>query len=154
MRLRRCSGVTLIETIVFLVIVSIALGVLVRVYTYAVVNSVDPLVRTRALGLAQAQLDEIMSRKFDENTPTGGVPACDSTLGVACAGISADSDYDDVGDYNGYVNSSYANHTLTVSVSAAGADLGLPAAQARLVSVNATVSGGDSLTLSAYKTNF
>lgn len=154
MRLRRCSGVTLIETIVFLVIVSIALGVLVRVYTYAVVNSVDPLVRTRALVLAQAQLDEIMSRKFDENTPTGGVPACDSTLGVACAGISSDTDYDDVGDYDGYVNSSYANHTLTVSVTVAGADLGLPAAQARLVSVSATVSGGDSLTLSAYKTNF
>lgn len=154
MRLHRCSGVTLIETIVFLVIVGVALGALIRVYTFAVVNSVDPIAQTRALELAQAQLDQILSRKFDENTPTGGVPACDSTSGIACLGISPEAGFDDVGDYHGFTNNSDPNHTLTVTVTAAGGDLGIPAAQARLISVSATVLGGDSLTLSVYKTNF
>lgn len=147
-------GVTLVETIVFLVIISVAMVALIKVYTYAIVNSVDPVVRTRALELAQAQLDEVLARKFDENTPTGGVPACDSTSGPVCAGIVADAGFDDVGDYNGFVNNSDPNHTITVTVVAAGGEIGIPAAQARRVTVTATVPGGDSLVLSAYKTNF
>ncbi len=151
---RKQSGVTLVETIFFIIIVSIALAALVRVYTNAIVNSVDPIARTRAIALAQAQMDEILARKFDENTPTGGVPACDSTDGVACLGIVGDGDYDDVGDYDGFVNNSDPNHTLTVSVVAAGGEIGLPGSQARRVTVTATVPGGSSLTISAYKTNF
>ncbi len=154
MRLRFARGVTLIETIIFLVVVSIALVALVKVYTYAVVNSVDPVVRTRALELAQAQLDEILSRKFDENTPSGGVPACDTTGEPACAGIAPDGDFDDVGDFHGNPTISDPNHTVTVSVTNAGADLGLPAAQARRISVTVSVTASDSLTLSVYKTNF
>ncbi len=148
----RSSGVTLIETIVFLVVVSIALVALVRVYTFAVSNSVDPVVRTRALELAQAQLDEILARKFDEATPTGGVPACNTLTGPLCIGITPDADYDDVGDYHGFVNSSDPYHTLTVSVTET--TVGTPPAQARLISVTSTIPGGDSLVLSVYKTNF
>ena len=147
-------GVTLIETIVFIVVVSIALVALVKVFSASVINSVDPVVRVRALELAQAQLDEILARKFDENTPTGGVPACDSASGVACAGIVADADYDDVGDFNNYTNNSYPNYSITVDVNNAGADLGLSVTQARLISVHVGMPGGDSLTLSSYKVNF
>lgn len=154
MRLNDSRGVTLIETIVFMVVISIALAALVQVYTYAVVNSVDPVVRTRALELAQAQMDEILARKFDENTPSGGVPACNSSGAPACAGITPDSDYDDVGDFNGSPTISDPNHTLSVSVVDAGADIGLPAAQARLITVTVSVTASDSLTLSVYKTNF
>jgi len=149
-----CRGVTLIETIVFLTIVGVALAALVRVYTHAVVNSVDPVARTHALELAQAQLDEVLARKFDENTPTGGVPACDSALGPTCLGIVADTDFDDIGDYNGFVNNADPNHTLTVVVVSAGTEIGLPAAQARRITVTATVPGASDLILSVYKTNF
>ncbi len=154
MQRTHCRGVTLVETLVFLVIVSIALAALVRVYTHAVANSVDPVARTRALELAQAQLDAILARKFDENTPTGGVPACDTALGATCLGIVADADFDDIGDYNGFVNTSDPDHTLTVSVAAAGGELGIAAAQARRITVTATVPGAGDLILSVYKTNF
>ncbi len=147
-------GVTLIETIVFLTVISLSLVALVNVYTNAIVNSVDPAVRIRALELAQAQLDEVLARKFDENTPAGGVPACGSTLGPLCAGIIPDTDLDDVGDFNGFVNNTDPNHTLTVAVVEAGTEIGLAAGQARRISVTATVIGGDTLTLSVYKTNF
>ncbi|WGO97421.1 prepilin-type N-terminal cleavage/methylation domain-containing protein [Saccharophagus degradans] len=148
------SGVTLIETVVFLVVVSIALVALIRVYTQAVVSSVDPVVQIRALEKAQAQMDEILARKFDENTPTGGVPACDSSTGVACAGISPDADYDDVGDYNGFVDASETNYTVSVSVVNAGSELGLANTRARRITVTALMPGGNSVVLSAYKVNF
>lgn len=150
------SGVTLIETIIFMVVVSIALVTLVKVYSNAVNNSVDPVVRIRALELAQSQLDEILSRKFDENTPTGGIPACDSTAGVACLGIVADSDYDDVGDFNGFTDNSQAGHTVSVSVVEAGAELSssMNNRHARRVTVTVSVPDGSPIRLSAYKVNF
>lgn len=154
MKSARQNGVTLIETMTFLVVVGIALGALVKVYTHAIANSVDPVVRTRALELAQAQLDEILARKFDENTPAGGVPACGSSTGFACLGIASDADFDDVGDYNGWINNSDPNHTLSVSVENAGTEIGLPNTQARRITVTATVPGAGALTLSVYKTNF
>ena len=147
-------GVTLIETIVFIVVISIALVALVRVYEQSVINSVDPLLRVRALELAQAQMDEVLSRKFDENTPTGGIPACDTAAGIACAGIVADAGLDDVGDYNANPTLGAAPYTVTVSVVPAGAELGIANTQARRVTVNVTMPGGDSVILTSYRTNF
>ncbi len=154
MRIRRYQGVTLIETMVFIVVISIALVALVKVFNYSLVSSVDPIVKVRALELAQAQLDEVLARKFDENTPTGGVPACDSPTGTACLGIVPDADFDDVGDFDGFSDSSYSGYNINVSVSQAGADLGLAANQARLIVVNVSMPGGDSLSLSSYRVNF
>ena len=34
----------------------------------------DPVIRARGVALAQALMDEIMNKKFDENTPMGGGP--------------------------------------------------------------------------------
>lgn len=148
------GGFTLMEVIVFIVVVAIAMGALLAVFNDSVVNSVDPAVRIKALEKAQATLDEILARKFDENTPTGGVPACDSLTGLPCNGISPDGDFDDVGDYHGYADNSDVRFPLSVSVTQAGGDLGLAAARARRITVNVTMPGGGTLTLSAYKVNF
>lgn len=159
-RTKRCEGVTLIELLVFIVVMAIALAAVVGVYSQAVRGSNDPLIRLRALELGQAQLDEILARKFDENTPNGGVPACDSTGGPVCAGIVADSDYDDVGDYNGFVDNSHSGYSIQVSVVEAGDDLGLIASRARLITVTvsapalSTSPSGSSINLSAYRVNF
>ena len=147
-------GVSLIETVVFLAVISLALVALLNVYTFAVSNSVDPSLRARALAVAQAKLDEILARKFDENTPTGGIPACDSPGGQACLGIAPDADFDDVGDFDGQVDTGDPVHTLVVSVVDAGDEVGVPTTQARRITVTATVSGADSLVVSVYKTNF
>lgn len=158
----RVRGATLIELVFFLVIIGIALAATIAVFSQSIRSSNDPLIQARALELAQAQLDDVLARKFDENTPSGGVPACDSNNAgaVACLGISPDADFDDVGDFNGYTDNSHTGYQIDVTVTAAGTDLGLAAAQARLITVvvstpgtSASPSGGD-LTLSAYKVNF
>lgn len=147
-------GVTLIETVVFITMVSIALAGLALAFNHSVVNSVDPVSRIKALEKAQGTLDSILSRRFDENSPTGGVPACGSTAGEACLGISPDADYDDVGDFNGYVDNTDAQYPVSVTVINAGGDLGLNAVDARLITVSVATPNGNSLSLSAYKVNF
>ena len=151
------AGVTLVELVVFIIVVSIALGTLMSAYNYSMVNSVDPLIRVRALECAQAKLDEITARKFDENTPTGGVPACGSAEAgaIACLGIVADADFDDVGDYNGQ-NFVDGDCNVSVSVVGEGSDLGLAddANVVRLITVTSTMPGGNTVVLSAYHTNF
>ncbi len=153
---RRQMGASLVELIAFIVVIAVALVALVSAFTNNLANSVDPLVQTRALECAQAKLDEILARRFDENSPTGGFPPCDSgeAGAPACAGIVADSDFDDVGDFHNQSDSSNSACTINTSVVNAGADLGIAPIQARRIEVNVISPGGGRATLSAYKTNF
>lgn len=148
------GGVSLIELVVFIVVVSIGLTTLLLVFNQSIGQSVDPAVRIKALEKGQALMEEILARKFDENTPTGGVPACDSSEGEPCAGILSDTGFDDVGDYDGYSDASDSGFIITAAVSIAGSDLGLPAAQARLIQITITMPGDQAVVLSAYKVNF
>lgn len=145
----RCKGVTLIELIVFIVVMSIALIAIVAVFQNAIINSVDPVKRIRMLELAQSQLDRVLALRYDENTPSGGVPACGSVSGVACDNAT-ELDLDDVDDYNGVNDTPAPGYNRSVSVAVTSLD-GTPAKQ---VSVTVTTSDGDSLTLSSYRVNF
>lgn len=157
--IKNIRGVTLIELIVFLVVVSIALVAVLKVFNFGAMNSIDPIMRTKAIELAQARLDDILSRKFDENTPTGGVPACNSTGGASCLGITVDSDFDDIGDYQFAAAVTQSEFVITSRVVNAGSDLGLSNDEARLVTVNVSIpvlhsANNASITLSAYKVNY
>lgn len=151
------AGFTLLELIVATVVLSLALVALIGVFNQSVINSVDPVVQIRALECAQSKMDEILARKFDENTPSGGVPACGSadSGAAACGGISVDAGLDDVGDYNGHTDNSLDQCQISVVVSNAGTELGLSSdAQARRITVSVNSTGGGSAVLSAYRTNF
>jgi MSHA pilin protein MshD len=148
------TGFTLLELLVFIVVVSIALGALLGVFNQTVIRSVDPAVKIKALEKGQAMLDEILARPFAENSPVGGMDACDETDQDPCAGIEADSDLDDVGDFNGYTDTAESEFPVRVEVTDAGADLGLPMTYARRIIVTVGMPGGDELVLSAYKVNF
>ena len=150
------SGVTLLEMVVFIVVLSIGLTAMVTVMNNHLSNSIDPIANTRALECAQTKLDEISARKFDENSPTGGVPACGSAEpgAVSCLGINPDTDFDDVGDYSGQVDNSDSNCSVTVTVVDGGGDLGISANQARRITVDVISPGGGRSTLTTYRTNF
>jgi MSHA pilin protein MshD len=156
------NGATLLELIVFLVIVGVSLVAFLNIFTSSQTVAVDPLIRVRGLELAQAQMDDILSRKFDENTPVGGVPACNSSGGPACLGISPESGYDDVGDFHNFSDTTRSpGYTINVSVTEAGLELGLASNdQARLIQVSVQTPGtsraaaADVVSLSAYKVNF
>jgi len=141
------GGVSLIELVVFIVVVSIALLALLNAYQSATRANVDPLVRVRALEAAQSTLDEILALKYDAMTPTGGIPACGSTgVGAQACNNSADGDMNDVDDYNGYSDVPYTGYSRQVTVVANS--------NVKLITVTVTMPGGSSLTLAAERANF
>jgi MSHA pilin protein MshD len=152
--LSRSCGFTLVELMFFLVVVAIGLGGLLKVFNDAVLHSVDPILRVKAVEKTQALLDEILARKFDENTPTGGYPPCNSAGAAVCAGISVDSGYDDVGDYNGYSDSTDTGLVTSVAVVNAGTEVGVTNTNARRITITTVMSDGSKVVLSAYKLNY
>ena len=61
---RRQRGLTMIELIMFIVIVAIALAGIIAVMRLASANSADPLRRKQALMIAEALLEEVRSAGF------------------------------------------------------------------------------------------
>ena len=55
-------GVTLIELIIFIVVVSIAVVGLLQIFARTTASSADPQLRKQALAIAEAMLDEIEGR--------------------------------------------------------------------------------------------
>ncbi len=68
----RQNGFTLIETVIFILVLAIGLVGIVNLTTTATKESGTPLVRERTLAIAHAYMDEIISKRWDENTPLGG----------------------------------------------------------------------------------
>ncbi|MFK5915315.1 MAG: prepilin-type N-terminal cleavage/methylation domain-containing protein [Woeseiaceae bacterium] len=115
------KGISLIELVIFIVILSVALTGITLIYINTTRYSADPLVRIRTVELAQSTLEEILLRAYDESTPVGGgcvkypvqggtlcIPptyasqpnAFNETALTAETGETNRSLFDDVDDYN------------------------------------------------------
>lgn len=66
------SGISLIELVIFIVILSIALTGITLIYINTTRYSADPMVRIRSIELAQSTLEEILLKAYDDNTKVGG----------------------------------------------------------------------------------
>lgn len=102
------AGITLVELVVTIVILSIALLGIVATLNLGVSQSSNTLFELRATALAQSYLDEILSKKFDERSRNNGIPPCvgpgsgrNCTTVIGVNGSeSARTSFDDVDDYN------------------------------------------------------
>lgn len=98
MRLRRLHrdqrGITLIDLILVIVVVSLAIPPMVALLIQGTRQSTFGVTMTRANGLGSTLLEEIRSKRWDEN---GG--AASTTLGPETGETRAT--YDDVDDFNG-----------------------------------------------------
>lgn len=110
---RRQRGITLIELVITIVVLSIALTAITLTLSEGISRSSDTLLELRAVALAQAYLDEVVGKRFDENSANTGVPPCRApgTAGVPLDGICTAPGalgaeealrrrYDDVDDYD------------------------------------------------------
>jgi len=148
-------GVSLIELIVFIIVVGIASSALFATYNYSLVHNTDPIIQVRALELAQARLDEVLALKYDENTPTGGVPACGSTgVGAMACTNMPDGNRNDVDDFNNVSDTPYSTtvrgviyeYVRNVTVATNG--------NIKLITVTVSAPRNFSVTLAAEKANF
>ena len=97
-------GFSLVEIIITIVIIGVALTAAVAGWGNIARHSSDVMWQTRVSYLGQAYLEEILSRRYDEQTPLGGSPACivctdQSSFGAESGETRAT--YDDVDDYHG-----------------------------------------------------
>jgi MSHA pilin protein MshD len=125
-RHRRQHGITLIELIMFIVIVSVALVGVLSVLNVTTRSSADPMIRKQMLAIAEAVLEEVQSQPFtycdpdDRSVATATSAVLDATAtnplqcwdavevagtetvsGNTDARLSATFPFDNVSDYNG-----------------------------------------------------
>lgn len=106
---RNDDGFTLIEILMIVVVVSIALPTLFLMLGQSVSQRVRAELETDATQVAQAMMEEIKSKKWDENSPIPAgmytaIPAPEAgETHPLCNGLPVPVNfYDDVDDYNGY----------------------------------------------------
>jgi MSHA pilin protein MshD len=106
------SGFTLIELIVFIVIVSVALVGVMTVLNVTSRSSADPMVKKQVLAAAEAILEEVQLQPFtfcspdDPNAATAtaatAVAGCTTAVqGLGPGGTARIANTDNVGDYSG-----------------------------------------------------
>ncbi len=96
---------TLIEVVVSIIVLGIALTALTALFFANPGRTLDPLMQARSSEFAQGLMEEILAKRFDENTPVGGLPPCGTVNGLACStSMGSDGEsrdlYDDVDDYS------------------------------------------------------
>lgn len=102
-RFVRMFGFTLIELMVSIVVSAISLTFLTSLFFSSASKSVEPALQIRAAEFAQALMDEILAKPYDELSPVGGVPPCSSCSGaLGTDGAETRATFNDVDDYNFY----------------------------------------------------
>jgi len=159
----RQQGVTLVELVISIVILGIALVAIVSAISTSVSRGSNVLLQSRMIELSQAYMDEILGKRFDEDTPIGGFPP------VTSCNISTEeasrAEYDDVDDYDAIANeaptsqtssdfSDYTGYEVTVTVSCGGVDIGVTNTRAKRITLLISDPQGQSMTFTAYKGNY
>lgn len=143
------SGVTLVELLVSIVIVSIAASGVLGVLSMTTAASADPMIRHQAAAIAEAYLEEIMLKPIAD--PDG------------VDGEAARADYDDLDDYDGLADAGardqfgsliagLASYSVAVSVAPSSGLPSVPPADALRVDVIVTHSADINFVLSGYRT--
>lgn len=148
------SGASLIELIMFVMIVSIALAGILLVMNQTTGHSADVLIRKQALTVAESMLEEIESHPFS---------------GVASAVTQTNRPNSHIiFDYNGFATSGVfpadgtltgvpglSNYNVAAEVTVLSSAWGtIPAASAAQITVTVTDPAGQITTATGYRTNY
>jgi MSHA pilin protein MshD len=168
-------GLSLVELILFIVVVSAALTGVLSVFLPATAASADPMLRRQALAIAESLLEEVQLMPFTYCDPDdANLETAVSNAGCASLvqGIgpnagetrSGSPQFDNVGDYHGYAmsgavdlnNSAIAglggyNASVAVAATALGS-IAAASGDALRITVTVTAPGGTSIVLDGVRT--
>jgi MSHA pilin protein MshD len=176
-RARLQAGLSLVELIIFIIIVSVGLAGILSVFNLTSQKSADPQIRRQMLAVAEALLEEVELKPLtycDPDDPN----AATATSSAGCTGGTGGANdesklplgpeigetrptFDNVSDYNGLnlspasdINgTTIAGYSATVSVTQQQLEGSIPLADSLRITVTVT-HGSDSLALSGYRLRY
>lgn len=163
-------GITLIEQIMFMVIVSVGVVGLISALSTITKSSADPMLTKQMVAVAEGLLNEILHQPFtwcDPDDPAASTAQssaeCADPQNTGTHGLGEGrlgGTFDHVDDYGGYratsVTDAAGNNAMTgydasVTIARVGTELGLPDNSAAL-SVTVTIThGSESFALTGYR---
>lgn len=165
---RQARGLTLIELLLFVVVVGIALAAMLRVFVTATTASADPIIRRQQLAIAESLLREVQLMPFtwcdpdDANVETATSSTGCATLAESNGPENGETRYgtayfDNVNDYHGLamtgirdlsntVVTGLSGYSASVTVAAAALD-SLTLASGEALKITVTITGPDASTL-------
>jgi MSHA pilin protein MshD len=177
----RCRGVSLVETIMFIVIVGIAVGGIMLMFANTTRASADPLIRKQALAIAESLLEEVRLMPFtfcdpddaNASTATGafvGAGGCAATVeAMGPEGgetrYAALTPFDNVNDYDGFAMAGGILDITGTAIAGLGAYSatvavtpiafgGIPATDALQITVTVTGPANVAVTLDGIRTRY
>ena len=139
------QGFTLIELIIFIVVVGAGLAGILSVMNQVVRNSADPMLTKQAAALADSVLEEVLQKSYADPDGTN-------------VGETDRTNWDNVDDFNGATQAAFgltpnlAGYALQVAVADGAPVLGVAARRVTVtVTINAT---GGSIALPGYRANY
>ena len=167
------TGVSLVELIMFIVILGVGLAGILSVMNLVTSHSADPMIRKQVLSIAEALLEEVELQPFTYCDPDdANATTAASTAG--CAGTPqgitptpatetryGPEQFDNVGDYGGFsmtgirdiTNTSLTGlgaYTASVAITQDGAAFALAAGEVLRIDVTVS-SGAENITLTGYR---
>lgn len=152
------TGVTLVELVISIVIISIAVTGVLLVIQRNTLSSANPMVTYQSIAIGEAYLEEILLQDFVEPGTAG--PDSGPEAGETRA------TYDDVSDYHNLTDNGARDRTgtaivgledysvtVSVTVEALG-DITQASGNAKRVVVTVTGPDGQAIPLSGYRTNY
>ena len=175
-RLRQAQGLTLIELLLFIVVVSIALSAMLAVFATATRASADPMIRRQQLAIAESLLREVQLMPFTWCDPDLDPNAAQATSAASCTTpevfgpegsqtrYSPTAPFNNVNDYNGFSMTGIRDVTNTavpgltgysasVAVAAFALDT-VAASDALRITVTVTAPDGNTVSLQGWRTRY
>jgi MSHA pilin protein MshD len=175
----RQRGLSLIETVIFIVVLGIGIAGLAILYNQLTLASVDPLVRKQAVAIANSLMEEIQLRPFtfcDPDDPavfTANSPGdCGTSEGIGPEGAETrygPTFFDNVSDYagppdmigsiqdiNGATINGLSGYSAQVRIAVAGGDFpaGIPPGEALRITVTVTGPANTQVVLQGYRLRY
>lgn len=149
---QRQHGLTLIELLLFVVVVGIALSAMLRVFTTATAASADPMIRRQQLAIAESLLREVELMPFtwcDPDSPNTATATGTADCGAQVENLGPEagesrygpSHFDNVNDYQGFSMNGISDVTGTAVAGLGGYQASVAVAAAALDNV----TGGEAL---------
>lgn len=156
------TGVTLVELVMAIVIISISMATLLGFFANNVSRSADGIGQTRQMALAELYLDEVLSKKFDHATGNGGSPVYNGCR-ITNDGESR-VDYNDVDDFNGlnetpqFIDTAlatiYSQYSVSITVTCDTSHLLSNKGQAKRITITVNGPNNTPYKVSVFKGNY